>query len=74
MLPETWTFEHYWLLIERTNFLTYFRNSVILSTATTVVVVAIGTLGAYSLVRFKFAAARRWRFWCCSPTCCRRWC
>jgi ABC-type glycerol-3-phosphate transport system permease component len=54
MLPETWTLEHYWHLIERTNFLIYFRNSVVLSTVTTLVVVAIGTLGAYSLVRFKF--------------------
>ncbi len=54
MLPETWTIEHYLHLLQRTNFLTYFRNSVILSTATTIVVVAIGTLGAYSLVRFRF--------------------
>ncbi|MFK7793255.1 MAG: carbohydrate ABC transporter permease [Devosiaceae bacterium] len=54
MLPETFTLEHYLHLLQRTNFLTYFRNSVVLSVATTVVVVTIGTLGAYSLVRFKF--------------------
>ena len=54
ILPETWTFEHYWTLLADTNFLVYFRNSVILSTTTTLVVVAIATLGAYSLVRFKY--------------------
>lgn len=54
ILPETLTFEHYWTLLSETNFLVYFRNSVILSSATTLVVVAIATLGAYSLVRFKY--------------------
>ncbi len=54
ILPETWTFEHYWTLLVDTNFLVYFRNSVILSSATTLLVVAVATLGAYSLVRFKY--------------------
>ncbi|MBT8425488.1 MAG: carbohydrate ABC transporter permease, partial [Silicimonas sp.] len=54
MLPEAWTFEHYWRLLLDTNFLRYFWNSVILSTATTVVVVVIATLGAYSLVRYRY--------------------
>ena len=31
MLPESWTFEHYWHLLTQTNFLVYFRNSVMLS-------------------------------------------
>lgn len=53
-LPETVTIEHYWTLIARTGFLGYFRNSVILSVTTTLVVVAIATLGAYSLVRFRY--------------------
>ena len=53
-LPETWTLEHYRTLLTGTNFLTYFRNSVVLSTATTLVVVAVATLGAYSLVRFRY--------------------
>lgn len=52
--PETITFEHYWRLLTETPFLTYFRNSVILATSTTVFVIALGTMGAYSLVRFKF--------------------
>jgi multiple sugar transport system permease protein len=54
MLPETVTFEHYIRLLTETPFLLYFRNSVVLASATTAVVVAIGTLGAYSLVRFRY--------------------
>ncbi|WP_431300228.1 carbohydrate ABC transporter permease [Tabrizicola sp. BL-A-41-H6] len=54
MLPEAATFEHYWRLLSQTNFLTYFKNSVILSLSTTVVVITVATLGAYSLVRFKY--------------------
>ena len=52
--PETATFEHYWRLLSETPFLQYFQNSLILATTTTAVVVAIGTLGAYSLVRFRY--------------------
>jgi multiple sugar transport system permease protein len=54
MIPESVTFEHYWRLLADTNFLTYFRNSVVLSVSTTLVVVTIATLGAYSLVRFRY--------------------
>ena len=34
-LPEVWTFEHYAKLLFDTKFMTYFRNSVILSVSTT---------------------------------------
>jgi multiple sugar transport system permease protein len=54
LMPETMTFEHYQRLLTDTPFLQYFRNSMILAVTTTVVVVALGTLGAYSLVRFKY--------------------
>jgi len=54
LMPETITFEHYRLLLTDTPFLQYFRNSMILAVTTTVVVVVLGTLGAYSLVRFKY--------------------
>lgn len=53
-VPETITFEHYWRLLTETPFLIYFKNSVVLATTTTVFVVALGTLGAYSLVRFNY--------------------
>ncbi|WP_270936014.1 carbohydrate ABC transporter permease [Falsiroseomonas oryzae] len=52
--PEQITFEHYARLLWETPFLLYMRNSLILSTATTVVVVAVATLGAHSLVRFRY--------------------
>ncbi len=75
MLPETVTFEHYTRLLTETPFLTYFTNSVILATSTTLVVIAIATLGRLQPgAFFATAAARPWRSWCCSPTCCRRWC
>lgn len=54
LMPETITFEHYWRLLTDTPFLQYFRNSMILAVTTTIVVVMLGTLGAYSLVRFKY--------------------
>ena len=53
-LPETVTFEHYWRLLTETPFLLYFRNSVVLATSTTVFVVVLGAIGAYSLVRFAY--------------------
>ncbi len=53
-LPDTFTLEHYARLLIDTAFLVYFKNSVILATTTTVIVVAIATLGAYSLVRFRY--------------------
>lgn len=52
--PQTITFEHYRRLLEETPFLTYFRNSVVLATSTTALVIVVATLGAYSLVRFSY--------------------
>ncbi|WP_082163700.1 carbohydrate ABC transporter permease [Caballeronia mineralivorans] len=54
LLPEHVTFEHYERLLEDTPFLSYFWNSVVLSVATTVVVMVVATLGGYSLARFKY--------------------
>jgi multiple sugar transport system permease protein len=54
LLPEHVTFEHYQRLLEDTPFLSYFWNSVVLSVATTVVVMVVATLGGYSLARFKY--------------------
>ncbi|GIX13865.1 MAG: sugar ABC transporter permease [Paracoccaceae bacterium] len=53
-LPEAPTLDHFRRLLEETPFATYFGNSVILATATTAVVIALATLGAYSLVRFRY--------------------
>lgn len=54
LLPLAPTLEHYVTLLRDTNFLAYFRNSVFLSLATTLVVIGVATLGAYSLVRFRY--------------------
>lgn len=52
--PRTVTFEHFQRLLLDTPFLKYFRNSMILATFTTLLVVAVATLGAHSLVRFAY--------------------
>lgn len=54
IVPGGVTFEHYQRLIADTPFLRYFANSVILTTSTTMLVVVVGVLGAYSLVRFRY--------------------
>jgi multiple sugar transport system permease protein len=54
LLPEEWTIEYYRTLLQETSFPTYFLNSFIVSTATTLLVVAVATIGAYSIVRFSY--------------------
>lgn len=54
LLPGTITFEHYARVVQDTPFLQYFANSMILATSTTMVVIVIAVLGAYSLVRFAY--------------------
>lgn len=53
-LPNEWTLKNYRDLFVQTNFLTYFRNSLIVAGGATVLSILIGALGAYSLSRFKF--------------------
>lgn len=59
ILPQSVTFEHYRQLLEETPFLKYFANSVLLACSTTVLVVVVGTLGAFSLVRFRYPGRDR---------------
>jgi multiple sugar transport system permease protein len=59
ILPQEVTFEHYLRVLVETPFLKYFRNSVILSVGTTVLVIVIATLGAHSLVRFSYPGRER---------------
>jgi multiple sugar transport system permease protein len=58
-LPESITFEHYHRLLVETPFLTYMRNSLILGFSTTALVIVVATLGAHSLVRFKYPGRER---------------
>ncbi|MDJ0951116.1 MAG: carbohydrate ABC transporter permease [Alphaproteobacteria bacterium] len=52
--PRDFTFENIARLFDQTRFLTYFRNSVFVSSMTVLVTLAIATPGAYSLTRFRF--------------------
>ena len=57
--PNQVTFEHYIRLLTETPFLTYMRNSIIIAVGTTVLVIVVATLGAHSLVRFRYRG-REW--------------
>jgi multiple sugar transport system permease protein len=57
--PQQVTFEHYWTLLDRTPFLLYMRNSLIVATVTTILVVTVATLAAHSLVRFRYPGRER---------------
>jgi multiple sugar transport system permease protein len=59
ILPSRVTFEHYWRLLSETPFPLYFRNSVVIAVGTTIIVTAIGALGAYSLTRFSYPGRER---------------
>ncbi|MBB6228268.1 ABC-type glycerol-3-phosphate transport system permease component [Polymorphobacter multimanifer] len=54
LLPEEPTLEHYATLLTETGFAGYFANSATIATATTVVVVGLAVLGAFSLARFRY--------------------
>lgn len=55
--PSPFTLDQYWSLIQRTPFLIWFRNSVIVAAVSTVISVALASLGAYALSRLKFLGA-----------------
>ena len=50
--PASITFDHYRRVLADTPFLQYFRNSLVLAVSTTLLVLSVSVLGAYSLVRF----------------------
>lgn len=54
ILPQEWTLQNYRDLFIQTNFPTYFVNSLIVAGGATVLSLAVGGLGAYSLSRFNF--------------------
>lgn len=53
-LPSTWTFANYIEAWGRGNFSTYFMNSVLVTTASVIIVLVIGSLAAYPLGRYAF--------------------
>ncbi|MHB1006551.1 MAG: carbohydrate ABC transporter permease [Chloroflexota bacterium] len=54
LIPITFTTVHWQELFTRTAFLLQFRNSMIISTSTTLLSMAIGAFGAYAITRLHF--------------------
>jgi multiple sugar transport system permease protein len=52
--PSPVIFDNYRQLLAKTDFMSWYGNSVIVSVSSTFVATAIGTLGAYALARLKF--------------------
>ncbi len=52
--PSPVIFENYQQLISKTEFVSWYGNSVLVSVSSTFVATAIGTIGAYALARLKF--------------------
>jgi len=56
--PRPWTLDQIRSLLVDTPFLLWFRNTVIVALASTVISVVLAALGAYALARFRFLGAR----------------
>jgi len=57
-LPSAPTLQHFKTLLFDSPFLGYFWNSFIVASSTTILVIVIATLGAYSVVRFRYPGRR----------------
>jgi multiple sugar transport system permease protein len=58
LLPVKPTLDHFKVMIFQTPFLQYFANSARVASATATLVIITATLGAYSLVRFRYRGRR----------------
>jgi len=52
--PKPFVGENYQQLVGKTDFVAWYRNSIVVSVSSTLVATAIGTIGAYALARLKF--------------------
>jgi multiple sugar transport system permease protein len=48
------TLEHFWTLLEQTDFLIYFRNTAVVTVCVVAITMVVSVLAAYSLARMKF--------------------
>jgi multiple sugar transport system permease protein len=55
--PDPWTLEQFVTLLTKTAYLTWFRNTVIVATSSTIVSVGLAALAGYALARLKFIGA-----------------
>jgi arabinogalactan oligomer/maltooligosaccharide transport system permease protein len=65
MIPENWSLEHFkWLFFEdpRGRYVTWYKNSLIVATATSFFSVVVSTLTAYAFSRFKFVGRKNGLF------------
>ena len=53
-IPHEWDLRAYRKLFLETNFWTYFQNTIAVAAIVTVIVIATGVVGAYSLTRYAF--------------------
>src|SRR5687767_15935537 len=58
LLPSAPTLAAYGRLITQTEFVTFFTNSFIVSLATTLITILVGTLAAYAVTRYEFLGRR----------------
>jgi ABC-type glycerol-3-phosphate transport system permease component len=60
LLPHTWTWSNFDRVLNSPTipFMTQFRNSVLVSSGTTLLVIIAGTWGAYALARFSFKGSQ----------------
>lgn len=59
IIPENPSFEHYrWLFSENSNYLTWYKNSLIVSTANAILSVILTSLIAYAFSRFQFVGRK----------------
>ena len=52
--PNPFASENYAHLLEKTEFMGWYRNSIVVSVSSTLLATAIGTIGAYALARLRF--------------------
>jgi multiple sugar transport system permease protein len=55
--PDPWTLDQYKALLFRTAYMTWFRNTVFVSTVSTILAVGLASLAGYALARLKFLGA-----------------
>lgn len=55
--PDPWTLDQYSRLLNNTPFLTWFRNTVLVATSSTLISVVFAALAAYALTRLRFRGA-----------------
>ncbi|NQT59644.1 MAG: carbohydrate ABC transporter permease [Bacteroidetes bacterium] len=52
-LPKAWNFQSYVSVFQDSQFLTYFKNSLFVTVGSLIIILFIGSLGAYALVNWK---------------------